>query len=284
MKIQKITLLPLIFFIALSCENGQKSYNGDQPNTHNSTNPNPISSTAATENNKDSARKFIRTADVKFRVIDVLATTYRIETITLKNKGFVTFTNLSSQVNPIPSRTLSNDSLLESTEVRVSNTMTIRVPNTELDTVLREIAQNIEFLDYRVIKAEDATLQVLSNTLEQNRLLNNKSRLAANNNDEVKKQYDDAKISQLRLADAINFSTIHLLIYQSQSIQRRVIANTQNIENYKPSFGYQIQEALRDGWNVFEVIIVFFAKLWGLILLVIITFVIFRFVKGKFDK
>lgn len=282
MKIKLLPLLLLIFLFLLNCENRQKSNNPDPSSTDNSTRPN-LSSAAAVENNKDSTRKFIRTADVKFRVIDVLAATYNIEAITSKNGGFVTFTNLSSEANSIPIKTLSNDSLLESTEVRVSNTMVIRVPNTKLDTVLREISQNIDYLDYRVIKAEDVALQLQSNNLEQKRLSSEKGGLNASNNNDVK-QRDDAKISQLRLLDEINFSTVHLLIYQTQSIQRRVIPNTQNIEKYKPSFGYQMLEAFRDGLGIFEVILIFFTKLWGLVLLLIIAFTLYSIFKSKFGK
>lgn len=272
----------LIFCAILGCENRQRGYEAEQQNPSNSNNS-KLSSSAAVENNKDSTRKFIRKADVKFRVTDVLASTYRIELITSQNGGFVTFTNLSSQVHPMPSKTLSIDSVLESIEVRVSNTMTLRVPNTKLDTVLREIGQNIDFLDYRVITAEDVALQVLSNNLQQKRLSSDKNGLTSDDADKLQ-QRDNAKIAELRLLDEINFSTIRLEIYQAQSIQRRVVSNTQNIEKYKPSFGKQIQEAFRDGWSIFEVMLVLLTKLWGLVVLGIVLFVLYRFLRSKFDQ
>ena len=58
-----------------------------------------VSSTAAVENNKDSTRKFIRTADLKFKVKDAIRSTYDIENIIVKQGGFVTYTNLASTIN-----------------------------------------------------------------------------------------------------------------------------------------------------------------------------------------
>ena len=45
--------------------------------------------------------------------------------------------------------------------------MTLRVPNTTLDGTLKEIASNIDILDYRVIKANNVDLDLLSNSLNQ---------------------------------------------------------------------------------------------------------------------
>src|SRR5689334_4249350 len=55
-----------------------------------------VSSSAAVESLKDSARKFIRTSDMKFRVKDVAKATYQIEDITRSFNGFVTYTHLES--------------------------------------------------------------------------------------------------------------------------------------------------------------------------------------------
>ena len=74
----------------------QNNDNKEQYSSTNDTTINNISSSAAKQNNKDSTRKFIRTADVKFRVKNVIDVTYSIENICDKEGGFVTYTNLSS--------------------------------------------------------------------------------------------------------------------------------------------------------------------------------------------
>jgi CTP synthase (UTP-ammonia lyase) len=114
-----------------------------------------ISSSAAIENKADTVHKFIRTAELKFKVKKVTEATYFIEDITRKMDGFVTYTNLSSHVTNNATTRISDDSLVNLTNFQVQNDMTIRVPNSKLDTTLKLIAKTISFLDYRIIKADD---------------------------------------------------------------------------------------------------------------------------------
>lgn len=127
-----------------------------------------VSSSAAKENTK-SNRKFIRTADIKFKVKDVAKSTYVIEDATSKFGGFVTYTDLKSDILEKDETKVSQDSTLVTTKYAVTNEITIRVPNRQLDTVIKTIARQIDFLDYRIIKADDVSLKLLSNQLAQKR-------------------------------------------------------------------------------------------------------------------
>jgi Domain of unknown function (DUF4349) len=241
-----------------------------------------ISSSAAIDNKKDTTHKFIRTADMKFKVKSVIKSTYNIENITSRQGGFVTFTNLTSIIDNVTSTSVSADSSLETTNFTVTNSITLRVPNTQLDTTLKEIAQNIDYLDYRIIKAEDVGLQILSNNLTQKRSKKNEERLTNAIDNKGKKlnettvaeqvllskqeQADNAKISNLSLSDQIKFSTINLTIYQRQSVKRELISNEKNIDAFEPSFGRQIIDSFKYGWDILEEFILFLTKLWGLFL------------------
>jgi len=251
-----------------------------------------ISSSAAVENGKDTTRRFIRTADLKFKVKSVIKSTYDIENITNRQGGFVTFTNLTSNINNVTNTAVSADSSLETTYYTVTNSITLRVPNTKLDTTLKEISNNIDYLDYRIIKAEDVALQILSNNLTQKRSAKNEERLTNAIDNRGKKlnettvaeeillskqeQADNAKISNLSLTDQIKFSTINLSIYQRQTIKRELISNDKNIDAYEPSFGNKILEALIFGWDILETFIVFLTKLWGLFLFVIVVYFVYK--------
>ena len=127
-----------------------------------------ISSSAAKED-PNSKRKFIRTADIKCKVKEVAKSTYAIEDATTKFGGFVTYTELKSNVIKQEETKVSQDSTLITTKFAVTNDITIRVPNKQLDTVLKTIAKQIDFLDYRVIKADDISLKLLANELSQKR-------------------------------------------------------------------------------------------------------------------
>lgn len=259
-----------------------------------------ISSSAAVENNKDTTRKFIRTAEMKFKVKSVIKSTYSIEELTNRQNGFVTYTNLTSDINYVSTTPISADSSLETTYFTVKNDITLRIPNTKLDTTLKEISKNIDFLDYRIIKAEDVALQILANNLTQNRSIKNEERLTNAIDNKGKKlkemtiaeeillskqeQSDNAKISNLSLSDQINFSTITLYIYQRQTITRELISNDKNIDAFEPSFGHKLLESVKFGWNILEAFIVFLVKLWGLFLFFVIAFFIFKKYKHKLKK
>jgi len=259
-----------------------------------------ISSTAAVENSKDTTHKFIRTADLKFKVKSVIKSTYNIEEITNRQGGFVTYTNLTSNIDHVTSTAVSADSSLETTYYTVSNSITLRVPNVKLDTTLKEISKNIDYLDYRIIKADDVALQILSNNLTQKRSAKNEQRLTNAIDNRGKKlnettvaeevllskqeQSDNAKVSNLFLMDQINFSTINLSIYQRQTIKRELISNDKNIDEFEAGFGSKILEALKFGWDILEAFLVFLIKLWGLFLFGIVAYVLYRKFGHKLKK
>lgn len=243
---------------------------------------NVVSSSAAVEP-KNSNRKFIRTADIKFKVKNVAKSTYVIEDATKKFGGFVTYTNLQSVISEKDQTKVSQDSSLITTKYAVTNDITIRVPNTKLDTVIKTIAKQIDFLDYRVIKADDVSLKMLANQLSQKRsdasekrienaiddkgkkldnILNAEDRL-----DAKKEQNDMSKVENLSLKDQVNFSTLTLAIYQNDSVKQEMIANEKSINAYRPNIGLQIWDSLKTGWFMLEEIIAFVVQLWGIILL-----------------
>lgn len=259
-----------------------------------------ISSSAAKENSTDKTHKFVRTAELKFKVKNVIKSTYNIEDITARQGGFVTYTNLTSNIDYNESTAVSADSSLESTHYTVTNTITIRVPNTRLDTTLKEIAKNIDFLDYRLIKADDVALQLLSNNLTMRRSAKNEARITRAIDYRGKKlnettvaeevllskqeQADNARIANLSLQDQINFSTITLTIYQRQSIKHELIANDKNIEEYEPGFGTKLIDSLKFGLGIIEGIVLFLAKLWGLYLFALLAYLGYKFYEIKLKK
>lgn len=241
-----------------------------------------ISSSAAKEDPK-SERKFIRTADIKFKVKDVTKSTYFIEDATAKFGGFVTFTDLKSEIIEKNETKVSQDSTLITTKYAVTNDITIRVPNTRLDTILKTIAKQIDFLDYRIIKADDVSLKLLSNQLTQKRGENSEKRLekaidskgkkldnvieAEEKLDTKKENQDIAKLENLSLKDQVNFSTISLSIYQNQSVRQEMTPNEKSINAYRPNIGLQIWDSIKTGWFMLEAIIAFVFQLWGIALI-----------------
>lgn len=255
-----------------------------------------VSSSAAVANPQDTTHRFIRTADLKFRVKDVIRSTYDIEDIAVRQGGFVVRTQLASTIDYTTSVRISPDSSLVSTYYTLSNIIVLKVPNAKLDATLREIARNIDFLDFRTIHAEDVTLQILTNELTQKRIAKNENQLVnaidkrGRKSDETtsaeelllnkQEEADNAKVSNLSLADQINFSTITLSIYQRQSVKLELVANN----TYKPGLGTRLLEAFRQGWDILPDVLIFIVRLWWLIVLGVVVYLIYRIYRRKIKK
>jgi len=278
----KTSLLIIIVSIFLFSCGGGSMRPTENASAADSTSAKDISSSAAVENTKDTTHNFIRTADIKFKVKNVIPATYSIEDIVSQQGGFVTSTNLASTVDNVTSVPISADTTLETTYFTVTNDMTIRVSNTKLDTTLKAIAGLVGFLDSRVIKANDVSLQILANNLLQKRIAKNAARLTTAIDNRGKKlnettnaeetlsgkeeESDNADISNRSLTDQIKYSTVTLAIYQRQSVKRELIASDKNIDVYEPGLGSQLADSFEYGWEILKTVFVFLARFWGLFL------------------
>lgn len=174
--------------------------------------------------------------------------------------------------------------------------MVIRVPNTLLDTTLKTIARQIDYLDYRIIKADDVSLKLLSNDLSQKRNQQNQARVEDAIKNRGKKlgetvdaedrvynsqtQSDEAKISNLSMKDQVNFSTLSLSLYQKEAIKRETIANSESDE-FRTNIGVRLVDGLKTGWHILEEIIVFIVHLWAFILIGFAGWFIYKNQKNK---
>lgn len=251
-----------------------------------------ISSQAAVENKKDTAHKFIRTADMKFKVKNVITSTMRIEQLAVQNEGFVTLSNLTQEVAYKENVALSADSTLQTTHYVSRCFITLRIPNTKLDTTLKQIAAEIYFLDYRLIKANDVALDLLQNKLTMKRAKTHEERLTKAIDEKGKKlgetyhaeeglagkqeKADEALVSNLRLQDEIDYSTVTLELYQAESLFREVMKDEKNIRAYEPSFFSKAADAIAGGWRAFMVLIVALLNAWVFILLAAVFLILYR--------
>ena len=286
---KKIFLAMLLLGIAISCKQAEANEEvvaNSSPENVAESNSN-ISSSAAVEP-KNNNRKFVRTADIKFKVKNVAKSTNKIEDATTKFGGFVTFTDLQSNILSEEKTKISVDSTLITTKYKVNNDIIIRVPNTQLDTVIKTIAKEVGFLNYRTIKADDVTLQMMSNKMSQNRSKSTEKRIAndidskgkklnqiidAEENLANKKEVNDDKtLENLSLHDKVSFSTLSLQIYQDESVKQEMVANEKSINAYRPNIGLQIWDSFKTGWFILEKIISFLVVFWPFALIGILGF------------
>ncbi len=249
-----------------------------------------ISSVAATSIN-DSTLRFIRTAQIKFKTKSVRKTTYFLENAITKLGGIVTYTNLYSEVEGEKKVAISNDSSLKVTTYQVKNNMIIRIPKDQLDSLLKVVSQKVTFLDQRIIDADEISIDELENQLEQNRLAKYQLQLKAAIEDKTdkiseavgayesmlhkQKLEDEAFIRNLRLDYDVEYSTVELSFYQDVSMDKELVENELNIDEFQPSFSSRLGDSFANGWNIILSFIVAITNLWFLIIPILIVGIIF---------
>jgi hypothetical protein len=257
---------------------------------------NPLGSSASSLTS-DTSRKFIKTADLKFRVKSAIQATYQIEDLTHKFGGFVSYTNLESRIDGTTLVPVSRDSSLETIYYTVTNSITIRVPQAKLDSLLRSFTPLVDYLDHRTIEVQDVYLDMLRNRLTQDRVkkyqdrvkikIDTKGRdldqIATTEESIIQRQEeaDNAKIETLAMMDRIEYSTVSLYIYQRQAIKRELVFNNKNVDAYDPGFGYKLKQSVASGWKGFVHIILFFVQFWIVVVLAGAAFVAFRILRRR---
>lgn len=246
-----------------------------------------VHSSAARLGKIDSIKKFIRTADIKFKVKNVENSTYKIEDIIHHFDGFVINTNLNCKINYTESHRVKEDSVLERKHYVVENYMTFRVPKAQLDTTLKQIVGQIDFLDHRIITAEDITFEEIKNKMHQKRFGRYQDRITKATDRSTKTNAvvnaedglydkqgtaDDSELNDMIRNDKVVYSTVTMYIYQDEKIRNEMIFSQQHIEEYKASFGSEFVSSLKFGWTLVEQLFLILVKLWPLIIIGVVVY------------
>ena len=248
-----------------------------------------LSSNAAVVNTKDTVHQFVRTAEMKCLVNNVVEATHAFERIVAQYNGFVTYTHLHSNVNSFREIPIGVDSILSSSTYTVVNNISLRVPNIHLDTVLKSFAPYIEYFDYRIIKADDVSLQMLENRLaykrnnnsadrmqqavqQQRAKLNEITAIEENINDK-QTQADAAQLQNVALKDKIAYSTVIIELYQPKTVMQQLRLNEEHLGKYEPNLVTKIINSLGFGWHIFESILLFLLKIWPLAVLGFVAYI-----------
>jgi len=250
-------------------------------------------------NNVRLSKKFIKTADFKFKVKHVETATKNIENLAINLKGYVQQSQIKS--NYISGRTieLNADSMLSVFEYYVDNQIIIRVPAIYFDSVLNEISKLHIYLDYRNIKTEDVSTTFLRNKLKAEKKTEYEKRIQKASDAGNRKLDDiveaerqaseladiaiDKKIENYELQDRIDFSSITLDVYQANSVFQEKVKNTR-LYKYQPNFWQRAWEAIQTGWNIVLTIIIGLIYLWPLYLLAVIIYFGIKTIRKKFRK
>jgi hypothetical protein len=243
---------------------------------------------------------FIRKADVKFKVQDVLKTTRQIESLVNEVGGYVTNSQLNSNKDYYTRIHFKKDSLLERTFYTATCDITLRVPNKQLDSVINKITDMGIFVDHRNVSATDVTLNLYSNQLTEKRLNNYAKRVqnkidtkdaklsqstAAEENVLAKQTLADSKkIESYDLADQVNYSSVTLAIYQDQNIVNNILPTPAPVETYETPFVTKLGDSLSRGFEILKGFVLFLANIWSVILIIVALLLVTRKVINHYSK
>ena len=185
-------------------------------------------------------KQFIKTADVSMEVKDVYNATIAIEKSVQELGGFVTNSNLQSNVVSENTYNTSNEEAMLVKKYQTENTMQVRIPTEKLGELLMSINTNKLFLNSRSINAEDVTANIKYSELEGKRnqkTSENISKLKTNKDkvtldDENMSEGNLQKLSSMNMTDDLKYSTIQIYIKEPQlRIAEIAVTNTTSIDN-----------------------------------------------------
>jgi hypothetical protein len=227
---------------------------------------------------KPENRQFVRTAELRFKVANTQKASNTLEDLCKKHGGFVTHSELSSQIANMSEITFGNDSLLRTTAYEMVNDLVIRVPNQHLNELLREIQPLMLFVDKSTLDANDVSFSLLASEARKKRFTkfeNNYEKHIATKGKKLpetseaettllsmQNQADENAVETLSLKDQVNYSTVTIHLYQPVVVQYDKIPNIENTYALQPNLLFRIGYSLQTGWYWFEEVLLFFFQIW----------------------
>jgi len=241
-------------------------------------------------------KKFVKTAEVSMEVTDVYEATVHIENALKNLGGFVTKSELQSQVIEEETYNTSVQNAVLLRKFNSYNKMQVRVPSEKLGAFLTSVNDRKLFLNTRIISAEDVTNNAKIAELELKKINKTGEVISQMKNNEKKadlteeneEKNNTQQIEILNLADNIKYSTVDIYIKEPKvRIAEIAITNTQFYDNkYQVNFFYEAKSSLLNGFYFVQKFFVFLLNFWPLFvgILIVIYFVKYNLTTIVFPK
>ena len=232
-------------------------------------------SSVATMKVKD--KQFIKTADVNMEVKDVYDATISIEKSVQELGGFVTHSDLKSNVVSEETYNTSDEQAMLIKKYQSENAMQVRVPTEKLGELLTLINNKKLFLNARSIHAEDVTANIKYSALEAQRnkkTTDNIAQMKVNKDkvtmsDENMKEGNSQQLESMNMTDMLKYSTVDIYIKEPKiRVAEIAVTNTQSIDDkYKFDFLYSAKSAFVEGYYLIQKIVVGLITVWPIVLI-----------------
>ncbi|MCU7617298.1 DUF4349 domain-containing protein [Chryseobacterium sp. PBS4-4] len=286
----KLSLATVLILGVYSCKKGEASVSDYEVATSaDSAAVSKEISSVATMKVKD--KQFIKTAEVNMEVKDVYDATISIEKSVQDLGGFVTNSNLRSNVVSEDSYNTSDKEAMLVKKYQTENSMQVRVPTEKLGDLLTFINNKKLFLNSRVINAEDVTAGIKYAEMEGKRIKKtgeNISELKTTKdkvkmNDDNMSEENQQQLANLDVTDNLKYSTVDIFIKEPKlRVAEIAITNTTNSDNkYKFAFFYSAKNAFVEGFYLIQRIVVGLIMIWPLLLISGFGFYFYRKIQSK---
>ena len=231
-------------------------------------------------------KKFIKTAQVNMEVKDVYQTTIGVEKQLKEMGGFVTKSELHSNIISEENFPINDNEAKLVREFGQVNDMEVRIPTIKLGEFLEFINKSNLFLHTRNISSEDVSANIMMANLEEKRMKETENNIQKikNNAEKVNladnnlSEQNNQKLATYNLSDNLKYSTVSLYLKEpSTRISTIAITNTKNFDNqYRYNFFYDVKNAIIKGFYLTQEIIVGLFTIWPILIVFGIGFYFWR--------
>jgi len=264
-------LIPLIA-IVIFC--GCKGKGGGYELVNNGSSSSSADSDVSKQADIPTGQKLVKTAGINFKVKNVSQTAQNVNKLANSFGGMVTHQQLGSSAERSDDVRISADSVMRITSLSTTAEMTVKVPSVKLQKFMDSVASMGMYVTSRSLDITDKTFEYLSAQLK----LQSRDQLVRQQKTgniiikdpakvlDLKDDMIDQQIGNRQIDDAVKNSVVNLSFYQSNTINKEMIAND-DPSAYGLPFFKRLLMACQNGWNLCLDIIIGLANVWFLLLI-----------------
>ncbi len=211
----------------------------------------------------------VRMVEYKAKVPNVFSCMTKLSFITNKYGGYISSDQVKNNQLNKTSKKVKEDSSLLITQYYTSNTIVLRIPHFYLDTALKEISENLEFIDYKFSKVNDSFIGIYTASSYLQRLNQSYS-------EGISFQKWEGEINYDKLIDEYtsNYGAVILSIYQNPEIRVEKIGIPRLMEEYKTPFLVQTRIELGHGLKLISKFWFFTLRYWPILTLMLLILIV----------
>jgi len=257
-------LIPLIAGVGLFCACGGKNKSGYEVVNNSS------ADSIAVDHVETLQPKLVKKGSMRIKVKNVEQASNYITGLTSGYHGMVIQHEMNASEEGRNNVRLSNDSVLRIITLNKNANIVVRIPTEKLDEFMDKIASIGVYVNNRYMEVSDKSQQKSGKII-----IKNPANVLL-----LKDEMIDQQIANRTIDDEVKNTTISLNIYQSNIINKEVIAND-DPSAYNLPFPQRLLMALQNGWTIFVDIVVGLANLWVFIVIISGTWALLKHYRTK---